>query len=301
MFDEKFEKPQDLAINHNAYEFGRIGSYNVVVAYLGDTGTNSAATVASQLCASFPSVTIGLMVGCGGGVPSVKNDIRLGDVVVSQPEGNLGGVVQYDLGKTKKDGEFERSSHLNRPPSVLLKAVKRLKTQHNLHDRKLDQYLIEARHKYPKLRSKWSYQGKEHDLLFQPQFDHKRRDEVTCTKCDQTQLIYREDRDQNTPVIHYGTIASGNQVVRHGLTRDKVAEKYGALCFEMEAAGLMNHFSCLVIRGICDYADSHKNKRWQPYAAAAAAAYAKDLLCTMSAQVLTQTPHVVSDPGAYFH
>jgi nucleoside phosphorylase len=46
----------------------------------------------------------------------------------------------------------------------------------------------------------------------------------------------------------------------------------------MEAAGLMNHFPCVVIRGICDYSDSHKNKEWQGYAAMAAAAYTKDLL-----------------------
>jgi hypothetical protein len=46
----------------------------------------------------------------------------------------------------------------------------------------------------------------------------------------------------------------------------------------MEAAGLMNGLPCLVIRGICDYSNLHKNKKWQPYAAAAAAAYAKDLL-----------------------
>ncbi|KAL3444390.1 hypothetical protein BJX65DRAFT_310973 [Aspergillus insuetus] len=46
----------------------------------------------------------------------------------------------------------------------------------------------------------------------------------------------------------------------------------------MEAAGLMNTYPCLVIRGICDYADSHKNKAWQGYAAATAAAFAKELL-----------------------
>ena len=40
----------------------------------------------------------------------------------------------------------------------------------------------------------------------------------------------------------------------------------------------MNIFPCLMIRGICDYADSHKNKKWQPYAAGAAAAYAKEVL-----------------------
>ena len=79
--------------------------------------------------------------------------------------------------------------------------------------------------------------------------------------------------------MHYGTIASGNQVMRSAAERDRVsAELGGVLCFEMEAAGLMNSFPCLVIRGICDYADSHKNKRWQPYAAATAACYAKELL-----------------------
>ena len=52
----------------------------------------------------------------------------------------------------------------------------------------------------------------------------------------------------------------------------------------MEAAGLMDSFPCLVIRGICDYADSHKNKRWQPYAAATAAAFAKELLGVINKQ-----------------
>ena len=72
--------------------------------------------------------------------------------------------------------------------------------------------------------------------------------------------------------------------MKHGGTRDRLARKLGILCFEMEAAGLMDNFPCLVIRGICDYADSHKNKRWQPYAAATAAAYAKELLSIIPAQ-----------------
>lgn len=63
------------------------------------------------------------------------------------------------------------------------------------------------------------------------------------------------------------------------------------MCFEMEAAGLMNDFPCLVIRGICDYADSHKNKTWQAYAAATAAACAKDILTIVPA-----LPELVSAP-----
>lgn len=97
----------------------------------------------------------------------------------------------------------------------------------------------------------------------------------------------RKSRDNQKTVVHYGKIASGNQVMRHAAKRDRVSSEFGGvLCFEMEAAGLMNSFPCLVIRGICDYADSHKNKRWQAYAAGAAAAYAKELLLAVpSAEV----------------
>jgi len=66
--------------------------------------------------------------------------------------------------------------------------------------------------------------------------------------------------------------------MKDALIRDRLAAEKDVLCFEMEAAGLMNHFPCLVIRRICDYSDSHKNKEWQGYASMVAAAYAKDLL-----------------------
>jgi nucleoside phosphorylase len=66
--------------------------------------------------------------------------------------------------------------------------------------------------------------------------------------------------------------------MKDALVRDTLAAEKDVLCFEMEAAGLMNQFPCLVIRGVCDYSDSHKNKEWQGYAAMAAAAYTKDLL-----------------------
>ena len=66
------------------------------------------------------------------------------------------------------------------------------------------------------------------------------------------------------------------------MSRDRLAKEHGMLCFEMEAAGLMNQLPCLVIRGICDYSDSHKNKLWQGYAALTAAAYAKRLLSVVS-------------------
>lgn len=80
--------------------------------------------------------------------------------------------------------------------------------------------------------------------------------------------------------VHYGLIASGNKIIKDATFRDKLNKDLGGsvLCVEMEAAGLMDNFPCIVIRGICDYADSHKNKDWQEYAAAVAAAFAKELL-----------------------
>lgn len=54
----------------------------------------------------------------------------------------------------------------------------------------------------------------------------------------------------------------------------------------------MDDFSCLVIRGICDYADSHKNKIWQPYAAAVAGAYAKELLSVIPGQAVMDLPPI---------
>ena len=132
------------------------------------------------------------------------------------------------------------------------------------------------------MKSPFSRPSDEQDRLFNPAYDHP-QDEDTCTKCDEVQLIHRDLRTSDKPGIHYGLIASGNQVMKHGKTRDRLGKEYGVLCFEMEAAGLMNQLPCLVIRGICDCSDSHKNEKWQGYAALTAAVYAKILLSVVSA------------------
>ncbi|EGR45373.1 uncharacterized protein TRIREDRAFT_68618, partial [Trichoderma reesei QM6a] len=96
-------------------------------------------------------------------------------------------------------------------------------------------------------------------------------------------LIVRPPRPPSQRlVIHYGLVASSNQLMKDAIVRDHLSSQYNILCFEMEAGGLMNQFPCLVIRGICDYSDSHKNKAWQGYAAMTAAAYAKDLIKRVS-------------------
>lgn len=282
MLDEKHPTLPVQLNDENTYILGRIGAHNIIIACLpyGMTGNNSAATVANDMARSFKSIKIRLMVGIGGGAPGGETDIRLGDVVVSKPTGIHGGVVQYDFGKTKQEGQFVRTGTLNKPPVELLVAIGRLKAEHMSRDPKLSEYISAATAQHPKLASIFAYPGGEFDELFNATYDHK-SSETTCENCDRRELVSRRTRHNTIPRIHYGNIASGNEVMRHGRTRDRWAREENVVCFEMEAAGLMDRFPCLVIRGICDYADSHKNKRWQNYAAATAAAYAKELLYTI--------------------
>jgi nucleoside phosphorylase len=228
------------------------------------------------------------MVGIGGGVPSGKADIRLGDVVVSKPTRDSGGVIQYDYGKTVTGGSFERTGVLNKPPPLLLTAVSRLQAEHGLEPSRIPALLSEAVTRKPRMRESFAYCGEDQDVLFDSEYDHPDF-ENTCNNCDTRSLVTRPSRASHDPVIHYGLIASGNQVMKHGYSRDNLARELDVLCFEMEAAGLMDNFPCLVIRGICDYSDSHKNKQWQEYAAATAAAYGKELLSVVHASHVVDT------------
>ncbi|KAK6345776.1 hypothetical protein TWF718_007682 [Orbilia javanica] len=279
----------------NAYRLGRIGKHNVVIVCLplGCYGTVSAATVATQMKFTFPSLKIYLMVGIGGGIPSAFHDIRLGDIVVSKPENSLGGVVQYDLGKTVKGGHFERSGCLNKPPPLLLNAIADLKASHESGRGTSDfsDYMAEVYTKNPHLAKNYTYQGRENDTLYDADYEHEGG--LTCERCLPSKSISRKLRNSTRPVVHYGIIASGNQVIKHGVTRDRIGNDTQAICFEMEAAGLMDLCPCLVIRGICDYSDNHKNKRWQPYAALAAAAYAKELLCVITDERIFDVPRIL--------
>ncbi|KAK6343586.1 hypothetical protein TWF730_011177 [Orbilia blumenaviensis] len=266
------------------YTLGRMGAHNIVIAVLPEIGNNNAASVASQLLNDFKSIRFGLLVGIGGGIPvEDEYDIRLGDIVVSKSTGTFGGVVQFDRGKFHPDGRFERTGALNKPPAVIAANVQKLQAQHRRMGNKISTYLLEMLERYPHMEEEnYFYQGVENDLLFGAEYNHEGGN--NCRNCDQRRIVDRESRKKPSPRIHYGTIGSANVVVKDAAVREKLKKDLGIICVEMEAAGLMDQFPCLVIRGICDYADSHKNKRWQPYAAATAAAYAKELLSIIPAQ-----------------
>jgi nucleoside phosphorylase len=289
MLDEVHAKLPQPPHDHNSYTLGKVSGHNVVIACLpsGIYGTTSAATGTTQMLSTFPAIRFGLVVGIGGGVPSEIADIRLGDVVVSKPTSTFGGVIQYDYGKMISGGSFERTGALNKPPAAILTAVADLQSDHMMGISQIPQFLSDMIAKYPAM-TQFTYQGQVKDELFQAEYDHVGL-RATCRDCDINRLIKRRNRASTYPHIHYGSIASGNQVIRHGGTRDQLAQELRILCFEMEAAGLMDYFPCLVIRGICDYSDSHKNKQWQGYAAATAAAYAKELLSVVSVMHIEET------------
>ncbi|KAF9889078.1 hypothetical protein FE257_008055 [Aspergillus nanangensis] len=251
--EKRHSRPETLSPNdNNHYTLGEIGGHHIVIAVLpdGGYGTSSAAGVARDMVHSFPNGRFGLMVGIGGGVPT-KQDIRLGDIVVSSP-GNGGGGLLAGL-----QAQYELEGHR------LVEDIQSV-IEHN----------TKLKHKYARLYS-------ESDRLYQSHFTHVGVSWGSCAElCDESKLILRAKRteEQDDHAIHYGLIASGNRVIKDAMFRDKLAVEQDVLCFEMEAAGLANHFPCLVIRGICDYADSHKCKEWQGYAAMMAAAYAEDVL-----------------------
>ncbi|PNP55921.1 hypothetical protein THARTR1_03858 [Trichoderma harzianum] len=300
----------------NAYTLGSIGKHNIAIACLpeGRYGNNAAATAAAHMISTFPSLRFGLMVGIGGGVPS--NEIRLGDVVVSKPDSCFPGVIQWDLGKIEQGGRIEHTGSLNNPPTALLTALAKLKTKREMEGSGIPGHLAAMGEKWPNLVAKYTRSESLRDVLFADDCPHieglptqdsleetwtcnteteeeEEEDAKDCRFCDFTQARRRKPRATR---IHYGLIASGNMVIKDAQFRNQLNERFSnkILCIEMEAAGLMNDFPCLVIRGICDYADSHKNKDWQEYAAAVAAAFAKELLLVIPAQAVEQMDPITS-------
>lgn len=319
VLDERHGQPSNFRkpdTDTNNYIWGRIGEHTIVLVScpMKMTGKVSAATVALSMVRTIPSIRFCLMVGIGGGVPypdkAPDDQVRLGDVVVSVPSGTTGGVVQYDLGKVEiKNGEsyFRRTGQLDNPPRSLLAVLNTFEAERDESklQRSIESTLANVDSRTKRLSS---YPGAADDRLFPASYAHQQSPSwhstllfwsaratsqldmspTECLHCDLRHTVNRDNRDSpNIPRIHYGLIASGDRVIKDARTRDAIVahlqeENVGeCLCFEMEAAGLMNSFPCLVIRGISDYADSHKNDKWHNYAALVAAVFAKELLSSV--------------------
>ncbi|EXL40009.1 hypothetical protein FOCG_17404 [Fusarium oxysporum f. sp. radicis-lycopersici 26381] len=316
LFDHHWDEDQESQSygkargDPNAYSTGVIGQHNVVLAHLPGMGKVAAGNIAAFCRMSYPNISLALVVGICGGAPfygKTKEEILLGDVIVST------GVVQYDLGSRYPD-KFKEKDTLDdspgRPGLELRSLLSKLKTkrEHGKLQVATQNYLQQALNEPTKPAGR--PEGL-HDNLFPVEYRHKHQESSKCSicaawngksdpvcdvalgstceelKCDIQQHLLRrrlgevkEENEKETPfpMIHFGRFASGDMVIKSGEFRDQLTASKGAIGFEMESVGVWETFPSVVIKGVSDYADSHKNDDWHDYAAASAAACTKAFL-----------------------
>jgi nucleoside phosphorylase len=258
------------------FHAGDMCRHNIVIATLpaGQVyGTGSAAALASQVKKFFPNLWFGLLVGVAAGLPhptgDPPRDIRLGDVLVALPEGDSAGLVAYDLGKeTAGDGfQLLRFGHVLATTEVVVRsAIGSIKLEApNDVDIFLPYY--DAIKDKEHATGTFADPGQDRDTLYE--FD----DDGGAREVDR---LRRPDARRTR--VWYGPIGSGEKLMKNAQQRNELRDRYNVIGLEMEAAGTMDRIPVGVIRAVCDYGDPHKNKEWQPYAAAMAAAYAKAVL-----------------------
>ncbi|EUC44370.1 hypothetical protein COCMIDRAFT_98344 [Bipolaris oryzae ATCC 44560] len=286
--------------DENTYVLGSIKGHNVVFATLpyGVYGTSSAATVARDMLRTFKNIRIGLMVGIGGGAPSRTNHIQLGDVVVSVPQNGNAGVFQYQHGKNTQGRSFKNTGHVNKPTALLLGAVASLKSKFTINGNGIAEHVHALVTKYPRLQSEFGRPDPTSDRLYSSDFIHPDDENGLHRSCDivcgfdPQKIVDRTSwpKRYDESVVFHGVIASADTLMKNAMERDRLSQDAGVLCFEMEASGLMNSFPCLVVRGVCDYSDTHKNDQWQGYAAMCAAAYTRELLAMVAPHKVDAEP-----------
>lgn len=272
-------------------------------------GKGSTASVASSFRSSFERIKLALVVGVSGGVPTGTDDekeILLGYVIIST------ALVQYDFGRQlpnkffRKDTLENNLGRPNREVQALLAKLRGHRGRMRLKDSTSD-YLIALCQK-PGFKNA-RYPGADADKLFESTYRHKHRNLPNCIicskcekkedearvtaldascselKCDEGKVVPRdwvaklkELADAQKPCIHFDKIASGDTVMKSGEDREEIATKREGHCIRDGRCWSMGQLSCIVIKGVCDYADSHKDKKWQGYAAATAAACMKAFL-----------------------
>ncbi|OJD10373.1 hypothetical protein AJ78_08591, partial [Emergomyces pasteurianus Ep9510] len=304
LFDESYDRlgkfyGKQLG-DANSYINGRIGEHNIVVCYMPGMGKGSAASVASSLRVSYTGVQLALVVGICGGAPRPSSDqkVFLGDVIISD------AVVEYDFGR-QYPGGFRRKTEvrdiLGRPDReirTLLAGLKARRTRNEFQGQ-----MLQHLHTIQQSDSQWHLPASG-DILFEASYHHKHyivEPSVRCCcfygdspddiceealekncnslGCDGNRVSRHRDNTEGIEAsVHIGKIASADTVMKSGEHRDQIVRKERVIGFEMEGAGVWDNISCIIIKGVCDYADSHKNKTWQAYAAATGASAAKAFL-----------------------
>ncbi|KAF0643860.1 hypothetical protein FPSE5266_07143 [Fusarium pseudograminearum] len=288
----------------NRYITGRIGGHDVVLVVLPNMGSNNAAAATASLRSSYTGLNLALLVGICSGIPRIANfDAYLGDVIVSKV------IVQYDYGRQYPGHFFVKNNvedSLGRANKDIRSLLAVLETEFVRKWLKDDasKYLkdLQEAAKRERRQANYQYPGTNEDKLYPTTYTHRHRQGCsvcddpnafcesaskalcTATGCDPAHLTVRERLEEIIsggnfrPGVFIGRIGSGNTVMKSGADRDQIAAQHNLIAFEMEGAGAWDEVPCIVVKGICNYADSHKNKVWQDFAAATAAAVAKAIL-----------------------
>lgn len=288
MYDEEFRAPMshDPVQDNTRYHGGRIHGHNVVMACIPESltyGEASAAATVTNMRHSFKNLAAILLVGIGGGMPECNGDskdIRLGDVVVSMNSGRHPAVAQYDFGKIHEE-DFEPTKIITEIKPMLRAASQSLQRRpvetHKKLKTVIDSRLLEDGDFKSEAAEAFARPDLSTDKLQDPKAvascNHDKKE-----LCDNCTIPRPSRKDPDSPLVHYGPIATGNSVIKDAAKRDFIRNRDKTKCCEMEAAGASVQEGCLIIRGICDYSDATKAKEWQPYAAITAAAYARVLL-----------------------
>jgi hypothetical protein len=176
MLDELHDGVQERdAAKKNSYQLGRVPDHNAAITCLpaGKYGTNDAASVAKDMLRTFMFIRIVLLVGIVGGIPSSAHDIRLGDIVVSEPSRTSGGVIQYDIGKMRQGSKLHRTGHLNSQPTALLTALSRMKADHDVRGTEIPNILRDIIKSHPKMAENgYTFPRPPNDLLYYATCDH---------------------------------------------------------------------------------------------------------------------------------
>lgn len=311
----------------NAYTTGRVGKHNVVLVLLHRMGKASAAGAVASMRSSYSCLRLAILVGICGGVPQTQagNEILLGDVIISESIVQYDLGRQYSNKFIRKDAVGDKLSMPNKEVRNLLTYLKTERGQDQFRLRTADLLKqLQANASQKKCGDRYLYPGTIEDKLFESSYEHKCHNSPLCgftdchgqcrlvhnqapgpacynLGCDERFLVPRErlgvkrnleqyntDKAQE-PVIHIGSVASGDIVMKSGTDRDNISEKEGVIAFEMEGSGIWEEVPSIIVKGVCDYADSHKNKKWQNFAAATATAAMKSLL---EALVDTERPQI---------
>ncbi|KAG2411658.1 hypothetical protein HFD88_009214 [Aspergillus terreus] len=219
MFDARHKPPAGIdRRDPNHYGFGTVAGHNVVVCTAARAGTVWAAATATDLRRTFPEIRFGLVVGIGAGVPSDNCDIRLGDVVVAALGQSSNGITQYDYGKRLSDA-FIPLNITHPIPRDLQGAICKMQAVEILRESTMPQIISSVIEVHPVFERP----DTQHDLLFQTTYEHIAANS-NCDDCSREHLIARLPRKYPVPHVHYGPIASGNQVVKSSETRESLRE-----------------------------------------------------------------------------